>query len=49
MEHVSIMNINMENPHVQLSENHVQRLPENHMQRLLENHVQSWGNNLNSK
>ena len=41
MEHVSIMNMNMENPHVQLSENHVQRLPENH--------VQSWGNNINAK
>ena len=35
------MNMNMEIPHVQLPENHVQRLPENH--------VQSWGNNLNAK
>ena len=41
MEHVSIMNMYMEIPHVQLPENHVQRLPENH--------AQSWGNNLNAK
>ena len=49
MEHVSIMNMNMEIPHVQLPENHVQRLPENHVQKLPENHLQSWGNNLNAK
>ena len=35
------MTMNMEIPHVQLPENHVQRLPENH--------VQCWGNNLNAK
>ena len=27
------MNMNMEIPHVQLSENQVQRLPENHVQK----------------
>ena len=43
------MNMNMEIPHVQLPESHVQRLPENYVQRLPENQVQSWGNDLSAK